>query len=75
MASSPKKAFSALGEALGNSPPAEFDDLSAAELATLTRLLGESIELHEASIASAEDDVVKLAPRPLRGTVRKLLGA
>ncbi|MFT4049640.1 MAG: hypothetical protein QM648_07350 [Solirubrobacterales bacterium] len=75
MASSPKKAYNELAEALGAAPPTEFNDLTADELGTLTRLFGESLELHEASIASAEDDVIKLAPRPLRGTVRKMLGA
>lgn len=70
-----KKAYTQLAGALGAKPPSEFNDLTAAELSTLTRLLGESVELHEASIAEAEDNVVKLAPRPLRGSVRKMLGA
>jgi hypothetical protein len=71
----PKKAFNEVGELLGGSPPKEFNNLSAEELAELARLLSESIDLHEASIARAEEDVIQAAPRPLRGTVRRLLGA
>lgn len=75
MAASSPKALKDLTDALGAKPPKEFRDLASDELATLTRLLGESIELHEASIAAAEENVVKLAPRPLRGSVRKMLGS
>jgi hypothetical protein len=75
MAIKPKKAYSELAETLGDDPPEEFNKLSAENLATLNRLLAESIDLHEASIAKAEDDVISMAPRPLRGTVRKMLGA
>lgn len=75
MASKPKKAFTELAEVLGDQPPAEFNDLKADELQTLTRLLSESIDLHEATIHEAEENVVRLAPRPLRGTARKILGA
>lgn len=75
MAAKPKKAYTELAEALGAKPPKEFNDLKADDLATLTRLLSESVDLHEASIAKAEDDVARLAPRPLRGTVKKMLGA
>lgn len=71
----PKKAFKDLAEVLGADPPKEFNALSAQDLARLAELLRESIDLHEASIAAAEDEVVKMAPRPLRGTVRKILGA
>lgn len=70
-----KKAFDDLAEMIGDDPPAELNRLSAADLTTLNRLVGESLDLHEATIAEAEENVVKLAPRPLRGTVRRLLGA
>lgn len=75
MAPKPKKAFNELAEVLGSDPPAEFNELKADELQTLARILGESIDLHEASIHEAEESVVRLAPRPLRGTARKMLGA
>lgn len=71
----PKKAFTELAGTLGSDPPKEFNTLKAEDLATLNRLLAESIDLHEATIAEAEENVAKLAPRPLRGTVRKMLGA
>lgn len=70
----PKKAFKDLAEVLGTNPPKEFNDLSAENLTRLTELLRESIDLHEASIAAAEEEVANMAPRPLRGTVRKILG-
>jgi hypothetical protein len=69
-----KKAYDELAEALGAQPPKEFNNLAAADLQTLTRLLKESVDLHEASIAAAQEDGLKMAPRPLRGTVRKVLG-
>lgn len=75
MAASEKKAFKDLAEVVGGKPPKEFNDLSADQLEILTRLISESVDLHEASIAAAEDDVINIAPRPLRGTVRKILGA
>jgi hypothetical protein len=75
MAAKPKKGITELSELIGQDPPAEFKDLSADDLTELNRILGESLDLHEASLAKAEDDVIKLAPRPLRGTVRKMLGA
>lgn len=75
MGAAPKKAINDLSSTLGAKPPREFNDLTSAELSTLNRLLSESIELHEASIAEAEEDVARMAPRPLRGTVRKMLGS
>lgn len=75
MAAKPKKAFTDLAEVVGSPPPAEFNDLKAEELNRLGELISESRDLHEASISAAEDGVIKLAPRPLRGTVRKMLGA
>ncbi|MBJ7459608.1 MAG: hypothetical protein JHD02_10505 [Thermoleophilaceae bacterium] len=75
MGTTSKKGFNELAETLGDTPPRELNDLSAADLATLNRLLVESIELHEASVAAAEEDVAMLVPRPLRGTVRKILGS
>ena len=75
MSNAPKKAYAEFSETLGAKPPKEFNELSAADLATLNRLLAESIELHEASVAEAEEDVARMAPRPLRGTVRKMLGS
>lgn len=75
MSTPPKKAIAEFSETLGAKPPKEFNQLSAADLSTLNRLLSESVELHEASIAEAEEDVARMAPRPLRGTVRKMLGA
>ena len=75
MGTTPKKGFNELAVTLGSQPPSDFNELSTAEFATLNRLLSESIELHEASVAAAEEDVAQLAPRPLRGTVRRILGS
>lgn len=70
----PKKAFTAFAELIDADPPAALNSLSAAELEALTRIVGESIDLHEATLAEAEECVIRIAPRPLRGTVRKILG-
>lgn len=75
MAGKSKKAFTDLADAIGIDPPAELNDLKADELKTLAHMLSKSIELHEASFAEAEENVLRLAPKPLRGTVRKLLGS
>lgn len=71
----PKKAFSAFAKLIDAKPPAALNTLSAADLEQLNRIVGESIELHEAALAEAEENVVRAAPRPLRGTVRKMLGS
>lgn len=70
----PKKAFSAFAEVIDAQPPAALNTLSAADLDKLSRIVSESIDLHEAALAEAEEHVVRIAPRPLRGTVRKILG-
>lgn len=74
MAAKPKKGFTQLAELIGQEPPAEFNDLSTAELARLHEIVSESLDLHEAALSSSAEDVVAQAPRPLRGTARKILG-
>lgn len=71
----PKKGFTAFAELIDAKPPAALNTLSAAELETLHRIVSESIDIHEAALAEAEESVVHIAPRPLRGTVRKILGS
>jgi hypothetical protein len=70
-----KKAFDELGKLIGGKPPAELDTLAADELKRLNVLVESALERHQAAMIEAEDNVVNLAPRLMRGTVRKLLGA
>lgn len=44
MSTAPKKAYVQFTETLGAKPPKEFNELSAADLSTLNRLLAESVQ-------------------------------
>lgn len=67
-------AFNDLKAALGSRPPAELDRLKAADLKDLAARIDATAERHEASVREAEQRVVEIAPRMVRGTVRKILG-
>ena len=67
-------AFNDLKVALGSRPPAELDRLKAADLKDLAARIDATAERHEASVREAEQRVVEIAPRMVRGTVRKILG-
>lgn len=64
----------ALAKELGAKPPKGLEALTNAELKRLAELVGDARVYHEEAIQLAEDNVVKMAPRPLRGTVRRILG-
>jgi hypothetical protein len=70
-----KKGFDDLGRLIGATPPAELDTLTADELKRLNVLVESALEQHQAAMIEAEENVVNLAPRLMRGAVRKLLGA
>jgi hypothetical protein len=69
-----KKGYDELKALTGAAPPASLNQLSADDLAHLTGVVGAALERHEAAIAEAEHNLVQMAPRPLRGTVRRVLG-
>lgn len=69
-----RKGYRELGSMVGTSPPVALNGLSAAELKQLGELVEQSLSQHEVSLDDAEQSVVRMAPRPLRGTVRRLLG-
>lgn len=68
-------AYQQLGKTLGAKPPKALDDLAAADVADLNKKVEAALAQHEATIAEAENSIVDQAPRALRGTVRKILGA
>ncbi len=68
-------AFKQLGETLGTTPPLALDKLPAAQLKHLNEQIQESMVHHQEAMEQAETSVINAAPKPLRGTVRKLLGA
>ena len=70
-----QKGFQELHSVIGAPPPAELNRLRKDDLKVLTDLVSSALERHEAAIAEAEERVSQLAPRPLRGTVRRLLGS
>lgn len=67
-------AFNDLKTALGSRPPAELDRLKAADLKDLAARINDTADRHEASLREAEQRVIEIAPRMVRGTVRKVLG-
>lgn len=67
-------AFNDLKTALGSRPPAELDKLKAADLKDLAARINDTADRHEASLREAEQRVIEIAPRMVRGTVRKVLG-
>ena len=78
MATAPKSktsiAYLQLSKTLGAKPPKALDDLPAKNLQDLNEKVAASLAAHKDSIEEAENSIVQHAPRPLRGTVRKILG-
>lgn len=70
-----KKGFDELEQVVGARLPIEINALSADQLKELAQLVTAALERHEAAFIAAEENVVNLAPRLLRGSVRRLLGA
>jgi hypothetical protein len=70
-----KKGYDELKQVVGSAPPIEINVLSADELQKLTELVGGAIDRHEAAMVEAEENVINFAPRMMRGSVRRLLGA
>lgn len=68
-------AYRQLAETLGSTPPLALDKLPAAELKHLNEQIQESMVHHQEAMEEAETSVINAAPRALRGTVRRLLGA
>jgi hypothetical protein len=70
-----KKGYDELKAVVGSAPPIELNTLSADELKQLTELVASALDRHEAAMVEAEENVVNFAPRLMRGSVRRLLGA
>jgi hypothetical protein len=68
-------AYQQLSKTLGAKPPKALDDLPAKDLQDLVDKVEAAYADHKESVAQAEDSIINSAPRPLRGTVRKILGA
>lgn len=64
-----------LSETLGTKAPKALDELPAADLKHLTQQIEQAREEHQETMRQAEQSIIEMAPRPLRGTVRKVLGA
>ena len=69
------KRLDEIGRLIGARPPAQLARLTNDQLGELARLVRESQEIHEAAVAEAEQNVAHIAPRPLRGTIRRLMGS
>lgn len=63
----------ALAETLSAGLPAEFRNLTAEELGDISAHVGAALDHHQTAIDDAEENIVNLVPRPVRGTVRRLL--
>lgn len=74
-ASKTSLAYQQLSKTLGAKPPKALDDLPAKDLQDLNAKVEAAYAEHKDSIVQAEDSIINSAPRPLRGTVRKILGA
>lgn len=68
-------AYQQLAETLGAKPPKALDKLPAADLKHLTEQIEAARLEHEATMQAAENSIIESAPRPLRGSVRRILGA
>jgi len=68
-------AFQQLSKTLGAKPPKALDELPAKNLQDLNAKIELAYVKHQEAVAAAEDSIINSAPRPLRGTVRKILGA
>lgn len=68
-------AFKQLAESLGSAPPDGLSALAARDLQHLDAQVREALRVHQETLAEAEASIITQAPRPLRGTVRRILGA
>ncbi len=73
--SKPSAAFTRLAKATSATPPRQLNQLSAADLNHLTDAVEQSLAGHKAAIEQAELNIINQAPRPLRGSVRRVLGS
>ncbi len=67
-------AYQQLAKTLGAKPPRTLDKLPARDLQRLDAQINGALVTHQETVAQAEESIVNQAPRPLRGTVRKILG-
>jgi hypothetical protein len=67
--------FQKLSATLGTKPPKGLSALPASDLEHLDEQIGRALDLHQETMAQAEESIINQAPRPLRGTIRKILGA
>jgi hypothetical protein len=78
MATKPKAktspAFQQLAATLGAKPPKGLSVLPARDLQHLNEQVEAALTLHQQTMAEAEASIVNHAPKPLRKTVRKILG-
>ncbi len=79
MATAPKTktslAYQQLSHTLGVKPPKKLDELPAANLKHLNEQIEAALAQHQETIEQAENSIIESAPRALRSTVRKILGA
>ncbi|MFT4048347.1 MAG: hypothetical protein QM648_00740 [Solirubrobacterales bacterium] len=68
-------AFQQLSKTLGAKPPKALDALPAADVKHLNEQVEEALARHQETMQQAENSIIEQAPRALRGTVRKILGA
>ena len=68
-------AYQQLSKTLGAKPPKALDDLPAADLKHLNEQIAQALAEHQQTMEQAENSIIESAPRALRGTIRKLLGA
>lgn len=67
-------AFQDLAKTLGAKPPKALADLPAADLSHLARQIDTALAHHQETVEQAEQSIIDSAPRPLRGTIRKIFG-
>lgn len=68
-------AFQDLTKTLGAKPPKALGALSAKDLQHLDAQIQTALAQHQETVRQAEDSIINQAPKPLRKTVRKILGA
>lgn len=67
-------AFQDLAKTLGAKPPKALAELPEADLAHLIEQIETSLLHHQETVEQAEESIINSAPRPLRGTIRKIFG-
>lgn len=71
----PSSEMQELAKVLGSKPPKALGELPDADLRHLTEQIEQSLNYHQESVAQAEASIVNSAPRPLRGTIRRIFAA